>query len=389
MTAKRMTIIQLLLYTCLIGLAPLSETVYTPALPEFVRIFHISDIQAKYSVIVYIFAFSMSQIFYGYFVSRYQLKKLLTLGLSIYIFGVLIILFSNNFDEILIGRIFQGLGASAGSVLVRVIMKEKYSLEEHKKYFPIILGMVGLLPVMGPAIGGAIIHWHGWKYIFILLLILAIIILILECVKAPYDKPNIKKSNPINLHYFFPSLVFMSYVTMGGLLLSIILLYSIESPFFIIQKLHYNPLKFGLISLSTATCYLLGTIISSKILSSYKLKRIKKIGITLLSISCTLLLILSLVHPLSLSILIPPMLLIMLGVGITKSNTSIGAMHVHHQNSGQASSLIGFWQMLISGVIVYIAIHFIQINLAMLSIVFIIICAVQSGLMFFLPTSLD
>lgn len=389
MTSKKITVIQILLYTCLIGLAPLSETIYTPALPEFVKIFHISNTQAKYSVIIYIFAFAISQIFYGFCISKYELKKLLTLGLSIYIFGVLIILFSSSFSEILIGRLFQGLGASAGSTLIRIIMKEKYTLQECKKYFPIILGMVGLLPVLGPTIGGLIINSYDWKYIFILLLILAVIILVIEHLKIPNIKPNIRENNPINLRYFLPSLVFMSYVVMGGILLAVILLYSIESPFFIIQQLHYNPLKFGLISLSTAICYLIGTIISSKILSSRELKTIKKIGVTISFIGCIILLLLSVYHPLSLSILIPPMLLIMLGIGITKSNTSIGAMYAHHQNSGQASSLIGFWQMLMSGVVVYIAVHFTNINLTMLSIVFIILLTIASSLMFYHPTKHD
>lgn len=384
-TDTRIRPIMILLFICLLGLAPLSETVYMPALPIFTDIFHISNAEAKYSAVIYTFSFGLCQLLYGYFVGNIGIRKLVFSGLIIYILGVIVILSSHTYPEILIGRFVQGAGISAGSVLVRVAMKENYDLQQQRKYFPVILGIVGLLPVFGPTIGGSIIRFSDWRYIFVLLLFLAMGALALALLKFPNVSITHPKQRLMNLSYFFPNVTFIKLVIIGSLLLSTVLLYSIEGPFLLIQKLGFSPFQYGLITLSTASSYLLGTLITSRFFIQHHIRHIKVIGATLSTLGCVILFILSAVHPLSLSILIPPMLVIMVGIGIAKSRTSIAAMNAHPLHSGQTSSLLGFWQMLISSTIIFCEVHFMHITLFHLSIIFLAAFIVIDILIFWLP----
>lgn len=373
----------LLLYTGLIGLPTFSETVYTPALPLLTQVFGVSDSEIKYSVIIYIAFFAFSQLFYGNFLRYISIRKLLLLGIGIYIAGSLLILCSEHFAELMLGRSLQGIGGAAGSTLVRVIMKEHYSLKEQRKYFPIILGMVAFLPILGPFFGSLIIHFLNWHYIFLLLLVIAFCLIVVTASQLELSKSIRTQSVYFKWQYFFPDKLFMSYVFSGSLLLSIILVYSVEAPFFIIKVLHYSPLIFGYISLSVALCYFLGTLFSSRILSEYPLNNTIRLGVIVVSVGSIALFCLGLLYGLSLSTLILPIVVVMFGAGVAKSNISIVAMHVLSEHSGQASSLIGFWQMFISGGVVWLGVHEIGTRLNM----FAVICVMISMLLCYLTFS--
>lgn len=379
-TQTQNQVLKMLLYASLIGLATFSETIYTPALPLLAHVFHVSTAHIKYSVVIYIIAFAIGQLFYGYCVRHVSIRRLLLVGIGIYSVGILVVLGSHYFAELMIGRCLQGVGVSVGSTLVRVIMKEQYSFEEQKRYFPVILGMVGFMPVLGPFFGGLILHFLSWIYIFVLLLVLGFCVMFLIWREIEVGCITQTHAAPLTWRYFFPDKLFMSYIMLNSLFLAILLVYSLEAPFFIIQILHYSPLVFGCMSLCIALCYLLGSIVSSRILVKQQLSRIIQIGIVVTCGGCVILFLFSFIYSLSLSLLIVPMCMVMFGLGLAKSNTSIAAMNTLPLRSGQASSLIGFWQMLISGLIASLCIHVISQRLIALAGVFLVI----SGLLLFL-----
>jgi len=232
---------------------------------------------------------------------------------------------------------------------------------------------VAFLPILGPFFGSLIIHFLNWRYIFLLLLVIALCLIMVIASRIELSKSIRAQSIKFNWQYFFPDKLFMSYVFSGSLLLSIILVYSVEAPFFIIKVLHYSPLIFGYISLSVALSYFIGTLFSSRILSEYPLNNTIRLGVIIVSIGCIGLFFLGFVYGLSLAILILPIVVVMFGAGVAKSNISIAAMHVLPERSGQASSLIGFWQMFISGGVVWIGVHVISMRLNMFAVMFVVI----------------
>lgn len=161
-----------LLLALVLFISNISESIYTPALINIAHSFLVSKTYIQFTVTVFIFTFAICLVLYGFISDYVGGHRVLMIGLSIFALGTLIAGCAINWWVLLIGRMFQGAGAAAGSVLVRAMGRDAFDPPTQRRIFSYILAIVTLAPLFGAAIGGFIVSFVGWRAVFVLLLLL-------------------------------------------------------------------------------------------------------------------------------------------------------------------------------------------------------------------------
>ena len=120
-------------------------------------------------------------------------KKVFLIGLIIYAIGALIGALAPVLGVLIIGYSFlEGLGTALLIPPVYILVTVSYSGLARAKNFGIVSAAAGIGAAAGPLIGGVITSTFGWRYSFILqiLLVIVVIILGLRIVEPPKEGPK-------------------------------------------------------------------------------------------------------------------------------------------------------------------------------------------------------
>lgn len=94
-------------------------------------------------------------------------KPILYLGLALYFAGSLICYFGQDLQQLLVGRLIQGLGVSGPYVAAMSIVRDKYTGEQMAKIMSIVMLIFMGVPAIAPSLGQGILFLADWRSIFI------------------------------------------------------------------------------------------------------------------------------------------------------------------------------------------------------------------------------
>ena len=167
------------LMAILMSLLALSIDAMLPALGQIGTSLDLQNPNDGQLVITTVFlGMAMGLMLYGPLSDSYGRKYSLYLGLSIFLVGNLISLFSTDFTYMLIGRLFQGFGAASCRVVTLAMIRDKFEGPEMGKVMSLIMVFFIMVPALAPSVGQAILLFADWRAIFGLISIVGLISLV-------------------------------------------------------------------------------------------------------------------------------------------------------------------------------------------------------------------
>jgi MFS transporter, DHA1 family, multidrug resistance protein len=343
---------ELWLLVLIIGLPQLSETVYTPALPDIGSYLQVSDNLVEYTLSIYLFGFAIGTLFWGNFSDKVGRKPCLLLGLLGYVIGCIGCYFSTSLTTLMISRFVQAFGGSTGSVIGQAICRDVFQGKAMGKAFSVIGGALAFSPALGPVIGGMIDQAFGWSAIFLILMALGMSVLI--CTLARLEETHLQLGGATQ--YFLPVFQQLSrdYKAIGYAILiaacnGIVFSYYAEGSFYLMDLLQLSPVLYGLSFLGLACAGFSGAWLSKRLHDYWSGSQIIKCGIYLVLLGSGWFLALTLVfdqHPVSreISILLTltSMMVIQIGNSLIIPNCLSVALISYRSAIGTASSIFGF-----------------------------------------------
>ncbi|MCM3710101.1 MDR family MFS transporter [Sporosarcina luteola] len=123
---------------------------------------------SRYSWIfsAYLLMSTVTVLIYGKLADLFGRKPIFFVGLSIFLFGSILCGFATSMEMLIIFRLIQGLGAGAVMPIATTIVGDIYSTEERAKIQGYLSSVWGISAVSGPVIGGLIVQYWDWKYVF-------------------------------------------------------------------------------------------------------------------------------------------------------------------------------------------------------------------------------
>ena len=151
------------------AVGPLSTDMYLPSLPDMTRVFGVDVSMIQLTLSVFIAGFAAAQLVYGPLSDRYGRLPMLLGGLGIFFAASLACAFAPDIETLIGLRFIQALGASAGPVLSRAIVRDLRDREGAARMLSYLGAVMGFAPAAGPVIGGILHGAFGWQANFIAL----------------------------------------------------------------------------------------------------------------------------------------------------------------------------------------------------------------------------
>lgn len=112
-------------------------------------------------------------------------RKTALIGWGLYIVGALVAMFAGGLWGMLIGRLLQGIGSAGPRVVASAIVRDLYSGRAMAKILSLIMMIFMLVPMLAPLIGQGLEAIAGWRAIFSLYLVMAVVCVVWHLTAIP------------------------------------------------------------------------------------------------------------------------------------------------------------------------------------------------------------
>jgi len=182
----------ILILGVLTAIGPFSIDMYLPAFPDIARGLHTTVANVTLSLSSFFIGISFGQLLYGPLLERFGRKKPLYAGLCIYLIASIGCALAASVNALIILRLLQALGGCVGMVAARAMVRDLFEVKENAKVFSMLMLVVAVSPIIAPTLGGYVTSLLGWRYVFVMLIIVDIIVII----SAYFLLPESRKPNP-------------------------------------------------------------------------------------------------------------------------------------------------------------------------------------------------
>ena len=337
------------------GLPQMSETVYTPSLPEIARALQTAASMVEYTLTIYLFGMALGILFWGKLSDSIGRKPCIIAGLLIFIVGCVSCYFSTTISMLMISRFIQAFGGSIGSVLGQALCRDAFCGPDLSKVYSSMGSSLAVFPALGPIIGGSIADNFGWVNIFIFLILFGLFVLgaVVLWLPETHDVARRKKTSAISVA---KKMMLDKKVIGLGLLVAasngIIFSYFAEASFFFIDLLGLSASHYGMSFLCIASAIMLGGIVSRKLHAYFDSMLIMKFGLNIMICSTILFTVMILMSAhcnfsnfTLICLTIRLHMATVFGVCIVTSNALAAALVDYKNCVGTASSLFGCFYM--------------------------------------------
>ncbi|KFG98917.1 MFS transporter [Burkholderia paludis] len=139
---------------------------YLPSLPAMADTLHGTDAQLQLTLTLYMVGYALSMLVSGPLSDRYGRRPVLLGGLCVYAIASVGCALSDSIATLVVARICQALGGCCGTVIGRVIVRERYPAAMQATMLGRISAGMALSPVLAPLAGSAIAEGLGWHGVF-------------------------------------------------------------------------------------------------------------------------------------------------------------------------------------------------------------------------------
>ena len=157
------------------GAACISQSMMISALPAIMGEFSVDATLGQLLTTAYIFTLGLISAISAFLVNRVNAKTLFLVAIGIFVVGCAAALFAPNYWLLLAARLFQSGGAGILLPLIQVVALSVYPKSEYGKAMGIVGVIIGFAPAIGPSIAGFFIDFWGWRSVFVLLGIVALV----------------------------------------------------------------------------------------------------------------------------------------------------------------------------------------------------------------------
>lgn len=163
----------------------------------------------------------------GELLTRFKIIYIAIAGLTLFTVGSLMSGLSTHFSMLIISRVIQGFGSGVMMSLSQIVPKLAFEIPLRYKIMGIVGSVWGISSIIGPLLGGGILEFATWHWLFYINIPIAIIaiILVVWTFHFPEEKTVAKSkfdTKGITLFYIFIGLIMFALLNQKHLYLNII-----------------------------------------------------------------------------------------------------------------------------------------------------------------------
>lgn len=144
----------------------LDSTIVNTAIPSMAASLQVTPLSLKAVVTSYILSLAVAIPISGWMADRYGTRRVFMSAVAIFTIASILCGLSFNTPMLVASRLLQGFGAAMMMPVGRITIIRTFPKSEllSAMNFVIIPALIG--PLLGPTVGGLIVHWMSWREIF-------------------------------------------------------------------------------------------------------------------------------------------------------------------------------------------------------------------------------
>lgn len=339
------------LLTALVAFGPISTDLYLPSLPDMTRAFDTEVARVQLTLSAFIAGFALGMLVYGPLSDKYGRRPVLLGGVALYMVASVACLLAPSIEGLIAARFVQALGACAGPVVARAVVRDVYDRDEAARMLSYMASAMAIAPAIGPILGGWLHTVFGWQANFAALALFGVLVLTATALML---RETNQTRDPNALHpvrmastywELLRSRLFVGYTLVVGLTFGGLFSFISGSSFVLIDVLHVKPAHFGFAFAVVVLGYMSGAFLSARLVGKVGLDRVLLIGLcgtVVASWSGAALILLGVEH---LASVLGPLSITFFFCALVIPNGTAGAITPYPRIAGSVSSLLGFLQM--------------------------------------------
>jgi MFS transporter, DHA1 family, multidrug resistance protein len=341
----------ILILGLLTALGPFSIDMYLPGFRDIADNLHTTVARVSLSLSSYFIGISLGQLLYGPLLDRHGRKKPLYAGLLLYILASAACLRVTSINMLIVLRFVQAVGSCGAAVGSMAMVRDLFGVKESAKVFSLLLLVVGASPMIAPTAGGYVISLFGWRAVFAILLIMAILITLLTTFFLPEsaqaDPSFSLRPGPITRNFVGVLKVraFLTYALAGSLSFSGLLSYVSGSPNVFMDIYHVDKKVYGWIFAGLSVGFIGFSQFNTLLLKRYSSRQIIRIAMIAQVLVIGVFLGGNMAGWFGLYGTITFIFLFLVCLGFIYPNTAALSLAPFSRNAGSASAIMGAMQI--------------------------------------------
>jgi DHA1 family bicyclomycin/chloramphenicol resistance-like MFS transporter len=323
-----------------------------PALPILTHAFDDSPARVQLVVTLFLAGIAAGQLFYGPISDRFGRRPVLIAGLVLFLAGTLLCGVAWSLPVLIVGRVFEALGACAGIVLGRAIIRDVYEREAAARGLAIVMMVMTLVPGVSPAVGAYLAEWIDWRAIFAVLGVLGAVVLAFVVARLPETNPMPVRLDLAGMIRGYATLArspdYVAFALCGACSSASWFTFCASAPYVLSELLNEPASTYGLMILLPMATYMLGNGLAARLAP-----RIGSLRLILYGRGLALAAALGMAAwwwfgELSVWLLFVPITFTSIGDGLSQPAAMASGLSIYPRLAGTASGLMGFSQMAIA-----------------------------------------
>jgi DHA1 family bicyclomycin/chloramphenicol resistance-like MFS transporter len=329
---------------------PFAVDMYLPAFSKIASEYRTSTSQISLSLSTYFIGFALGQMIYGPLLDRFGRKRPLYIGLALYIVFSIGCATAPNLHVFIAFRFFEALGGCAAQVGAIAMVRDFFPVKQSAKIFSLLFLMIGVSPLLAPTIGSLFLVALGWRWIFVLLatialLILTAIFLFLPEGHQPDSSISLLPGPMISgFWHIFREPQFLTYTLAGAFSFAGLFAFVAGSPLLFMDGFHMGTKAFGIVFAVLVMGFIGGNQLNVFLLRRFNSQRIFQsalltqvtIGIVFFAGARA--------HLFGLAATMALFFFFLACIGLTYPNSAALALAPYARHAGRASALLGCLQ---------------------------------------------
>ncbi|MEO8487646.1 MAG: multidrug effflux MFS transporter [Betaproteobacteria bacterium] len=341
----------------LVMLGPFSIDLYLPAFGAIGSEFAVAPVAVQATLSAYLFAYAFMMLWHGALSDALGRRPVVIAGLVVYAIATLGCAIAGNIPSLWLARALQGLSAGAGLVVGRAIIRDTFHGHEAQKAMSQITLVFAIAPAIAPVIGGVLLNTIGWRSIFWALLAFTLAVLAWSWRALPETHPAPARTplHPRTMAHNYRAVIgrpeFLLLALVPALNFCAFFVYIAGAPAFLVDLLGVSTWGFGWLFVPLIAGVMVGATASGKVAGKLSSGRTVRIGYWFMGAAAAANVAICLYAPAQVALNVAPLFFYMIGSSIVMPSVTVMLLDLFPTMRGLASSLQGFIQFALGGIV--------------------------------------
>ena len=313
------------------------------------------------SLLAFFVTMGLGQIVVGPISDMIGRKAPMYLGLGLFVLGSIGSAMAPGIGWLIFFRFIQGFGACPGMVVPRAVVRDLHTGTEAARLMSLLMLVFSVSPILAPLTGSFVIQWLGWRAVFWVVTVAALLAAILLATSLKETRPVEHRAgssfNSALTGYLFllRERNFLGLTFIGSFGISGFFVYLSSSSFVLIDHYKLSPSLYSFFFSLNAAAFFAASQLTGTLSERFGLRRLVRVAVTGYAVTMVALLLIAAARVDRLDVLVSLLFAGNAFLGLVIPATSVLAMEDYGEFAGTASALMGTLQFATGAICMIVA----------------------------------